>query len=184
MKDLKLEMQGRREEPASEESMLKAKIDELEKEMKSLKMEIEKLRDTKKDELEHQEIVFDYNLDDATSFFKPTVKSSRYSQVFHVAGLRWSVSCELNEEKGKKYLAFYLNSENITEGSWADTIYELRLLSSSDKVVKTSRYCDRFKRSISLGEHQFVSYDELKKNGLIVKDRVKLQIHLRVDKVK
>lgn len=164
-------------------------MDELEKKMKALNTQIEQLQVNKKEELANSEMVFNYDLDNATNFFEPALKSvNRYSKVFQVGGFSWSLYCQLKEEKRtisgtSKHLGLFLRSENIgeTAGTWtASTRYELRLLSPSGNVIKNVRFCHKFDRCNCFGLPNFVSYDELKKSDLIEKDRVKLQIYLVV----
>lgn len=193
VKDLKLEIKELKEETRRsdvrelKESMHKTKMEQLEKEMQALKTQIEQLQVKKeeKEKLTNNELVFNFDLDNATSFFEPLLKTSnRSSKSFQVGGLPWCLYCDLKEVKRQKYLGLYLRSENIgeTPGTWAaNAIYELRLLSPSGNVIKNVRFCNRFERCTSFGQHQFVSYDELKKGGLIEKDRVKLQIYLIVN---
>ena len=188
VKDLKLEIKELKEEARRsdirdlKESAHKSRMDELEKEMRSLKMELEQLQEKKKEMLKTSELVFNFDLDEATSFFEPIMKgSNRHSRVFHVGGLPWLLYAELKEEKRNKYIGLYLRSENIgeTAGTWAVNVaFELRLLTSSGNVIKKVRFCNRYDRCTSYGQHHFVSYDELKRNGLIEKDRVKLQVYV------
>lgn len=165
------------------------RMEKLEEEVKSLKLEIEKLMSSEKPvkkamESKRDEIVFDWDLEGAKSFLKETNGYRKRSPIFYAAGVPWSCYCEIKEEqgkKGKKFFGFYLRNEYIDEapGTWSvNVIYELRLLSPSDKLIKSSRYSTEFKRSTAFGVNHFFSCNELKKRGLIAKDRIKFQIYL------
>lgn len=188
VKDLKLEIKELKEETRRsevrelKESMHKSRMDELERVVKNLKLEIEQLQTKKQETLKASEVTFNWDLDNATSFFEPVLKgSNRHSKTFHAGGLPWSLYAELKEERRTKHIGLYLRSENIgeTPGTWAiSASFELRLLTPSGNVLKSVRFCNKYERCTSFGQHHFVSYDDLKRNGLIEKDRIKLQVHL------
>lgn len=133
------------------------------------------------------EAVYTFEMDDVAKFFEPDI-NVRCSNLFLCSGAKWSIRAVSKKRNGSKCLDLYVYSHNSDKSKFSCSLfYKLILLGQRPDVQpRVKEFKNTFDKSSGFGCKNFITYDELRavENGFLVNDQIKLQTHLKVNKIK
>ena len=133
-----------------------------------------------------KEIDYTFELNDVANFFGPD-QNRRCSDPIHCFNTEFVIYVDSIKRNGKKYLELYLVNCNLNQSRIFSLVYKFTLLSHRpDAQPRVRKQKNTFDKELPYGCKNFISFDELKNDsaGFLVNDKIKVQVHLKVEKIK